>query len=171
MADPAQYQGYSFRPRSASLDGTGTLLTVTGTVRWRLAPDLDVDQHLTVWEQRSYKSGLTIGVDQNIVALSYLGQSGNPIPMQPAPAADVLDLETSRGVQDGYKWVAFRRPANAEPRACTVIDGTVEFTVSLTITPPRPDRQLIGVASRHATGSFVDGSTTSLWVLPRAPFP
>jgi hypothetical protein len=170
MADPAQYQGYSFRPTSASLDGTGSLL-VTGTVRWRLAPDLDVDQHLQVWEQRSYKTGLTIGTDQDIDALSYLGESGNQISMQSAPPADVRDLETIRGVQDGYKWVAFRRPATAELRAYTVINDSVEFTVTLTITSPRPDRQLIGVASRHAAGSFLDGSTTALWVLPKAPFP
>lgn len=169
MADPAQYLGYSFRPTSASLAGTGSL-TVTGKVRWRLAPDLDPVQHLQIWEQKSYKTGLTIGADQNI-AFSYLGAFSNQIPMPVAPPADVQDLEAIYGVQEGYKWVAFRRSAIAEQRAYTLINDSVEFTVTLTIAPPRPDRQLIGVASRHAAGSFLDGSSTSLWVLPTAPFP
>ncbi len=166
MADPAQYQGYSFRPTSANLDGNGSLV-VTGTVRWRLGPDLDALQHLQVWEQRSYKTGLAIGVDQNIAAFSYLGNSGNQIPMQPAPPADAQDLEATWGVQDGYKWVAFRRPETAEPRRSTVINDTVEFTATLVIRPPRPDRQLIGVASRHGSGTFLEATTTALWVLPR----
>jgi hypothetical protein len=171
MADPAYYQGYSFRPKTARLDGAAVLLTVEGTARWRLAPDLDPDEYMTIWEERSYKTGLTIGTDQDIEVLSYLDQSAGQIFMQPAPPADVQDLAAIRGVQDGYKWVAFRRPAVAEPRAYTVNNDSVEFTVTLTIRSPRPDRQLVGVASRHGAGSFIDGSTTSLWALPRAPFP
>jgi hypothetical protein len=170
MADPAQYLSYSFRPTSASLGGVGSL-TVTGRVRWRLAPDMDPVQHLQIWEQKSYKTGLTIGVNQNISAFSYLGESGNQILMPPAPPADAQDLEAIYGVQEGYKWVAFRRPASAESRAYTVINDCVELTVSLTIVPPLPGRQLVGVASRHAAGSFLDGISTSLWVLPPAPFP
>lgn len=170
MSDPAQYPGYSFRPTRARLDSAGVLLTVEGTARWRLAPDLDPAEHMTIWEQRSYKTGLTIGTDQDIDAFSYLDQSMGQIFMQPAPPADVQDLAATRGVQDGYKWVAFRRAPVAEPRAYNVINDSVEFTVTLTIRSPRPDRQLIGVASRHGAGSFLDGSTTSLWVLPRAPF-
>lgn len=166
MADPAQYQGYSFRPTSATL-ATGQLI-VKGKARWRLAPELDPDEHMTIWEQRSYKSGLTIGLDQNIVAFSYLDKLNGQIVMQPAPPADVADLQTIRGLQDGYKWVAFRRPAIAEPRAYVVNNDSVEFTVTLTITPPRAGRQLVGVASRHGSGSFLDGSTVSLWVLPTA---
>ena len=126
---------------------------------------------MTIWEERGYKTGLTIGTDQNIEVFSYLGESMGQIFMLPAPPADVQDLAAFRGVQDGYKWVAFRRPPVAEPRAYRVLNDSVEFTVTLTISSPRPDRQLIGVASRHGAGSFIDGSTTSLWVLPRAPFP
>src|SRR5262245_32564741 len=165
MADPAQYQGYSVRSTEARLDGTGSLV-VTATVRWRLGPDLAASQHLPVWEQRGYKTGLTIGVDQDIDEFSYEGTSGNPILMDPAPPADVQDLEAALGVQDGYKWVAFRRPGAAEPRKCVVINDTVEFTATLAITRPRGERQLIGVASRHASGTFAEGSTTALWVLP-----
>jgi hypothetical protein len=167
MADPAQYQGYSFRPTSATLNGSGTLLTVRGTARWRLAPELDPDQHMTIWELRGYKSGLAIGTDQDIDEFSYLGESGNQIVMQAAPPADVQDLETIRGVQDGYKWVAFRRPAGAEPRAYMVNHDSVEFSVTVKIRTPRADRQLVAVASRHGAGSFLDGSTTSLWVMPK----
>src|SRR5262245_8652510 len=169
MADPAQYQGYSFRPTSALL--ASGQLTVQGKARWRLDPELDPAAHMIVWEQRSYKSGLTIGLDQDIVAFSYLDALNGQIVMQPAPPADVADLQTIHGVQDGYKWVAFRRPAVAEARAYAVHNDSVEFTVTLTITVPRPGRQLIGVVSRHGTGSFRDATTTALWVLPPVPFP
>src|SRR5438094_2849650 len=101
MADPAQYQAYTFRPTSAAIDGGGRLI-VKGTVRWRLGSEMDVYQHLSVWEQKSYKTGLTIGADQDIHAFSYLGESGAEIAMQSAPLADVRDLEAARGVQDGY---------------------------------------------------------------------
>jgi hypothetical protein len=168
MSDPAQYQAYSFRPTKAT--AAGNVLTVEGAIQWRLAPELEPWGHLNgPWAAKGYKSGLAIGADQTITEFWYRGESGNPIKMVPSPADPPVLVQTY-GTQDGYQWVAFTSPPNPELRKHSIRNDTIEFTVmKLEISPKRPNAQLIAVASRHANGSFADGSTASLWVLPFAP--
>lgn len=170
MSDPATYQAYSFRPVKAT--DANSRRTLVGKARWRISPELDLDDYMAKWESRGYKTGLNILDDQSVVTFSYDDESGGQIVMQASSSpGDKPDLEDTLGRQDRYKWVAFESPPNPLPRKYEKVSGhSVEFTLSLTLSNPRPYRELIGVANRHPGASFNAGSMKSLWVVPVAPF-
>lgn len=170
MSDPAIYQAYSFRP--VKVTDANSQRTVEGKVRWRISPELPVFSYMEAWDYKGYKTGLNILNDQDVLSFEYDAEYGPPIVMVRAPG-EVGSLKKALGEQDGYHWLAFADPGAGRPRAYDLVpdhDHTVEFTVRLLLKTPHSYRELIGAASRHQGADFTKGSTSSLWVVPVAPY-